>query len=162
MDGSTIPDTRAGRRGPVEGEQLIGFDREQARRPGAPMYAVPAPAEGAPEREPAEQEGIERRGHRARLDRPTPVFGTAQPLHGVSGLIRRAAYSIHEHHARHWALLMAADRVDVLEDRVGTLLAAPLSAVGIRGAAARVRSNPLPYLAGLMVGAALVRRVRRG
>jgi hypothetical protein len=161
MDDATITDTRQGRRGPVEGEHLIGFDREQGRRPGAPMFAPPAPAEGAPEWEPVQQEGADHRDHRSRLHRPTPVFGTAQPLHGMSGLIRRAAYEIPEHHARHWALLLAADRVDVLEDLVGALMAAPVAAVGARAAADRVRSNPLPYLAGLVVGAIVGQRVRR-
>jgi hypothetical protein len=163
MDASSAA-TRAGRAGPVEGEQVIGCDRDRAARPGVPMRAPPARAEGAPPAAPVEQVGIERRTHRAGLNRPTPVFGTAQPLHGVSGALRRGAYRIPEHRARHWMLLMAADRVDVLEDRLGGLASAPLAAAGAEGAAARVRSNPLPYLAGAMVGATLVTawRGRRG
>lgn len=51
----------------------------------------------------------------------TPVFGTAQPLRGLSGLIRRYAYSFSEAQTAHWLLLMAGDRVDVLESRVGAL-----------------------------------------
>ena len=47
--------------------------------------------------------------------RPTPVFGTAQPPRGLCGALRRRAYAIPEHHARHWALLLLADRVDVVE-----------------------------------------------
>lgn len=159
MDPTMMAETRRGRRGPVEGEHLIGYDREASRRPGSPMHAPPAPADGAPERPPVEQVGMEQRLHRAGLNRPTSVFGTAQPLHGVSGLIRKAAYAIPEHHRRHWAMLMAADGVDVLEDRVGALLAAPVVAVGARGAAARVRSNPLPYLVGFAVGAVITRKV---
>ena len=52
----------------------------------------------------------------------TPVFGTAQPLRGVSGAIRRYAYTFSEGRTAHWLLLMAGDRVDVLESRVGALL----------------------------------------
>jgi hypothetical protein len=51
----------------------------------------------------------------------TPVFGTAQPLRGLSGAIRRYAYTFSEGHTRHWLLLMAGDRVDVLESRIEAL-----------------------------------------
>jgi hypothetical protein len=52
----------------------------------------------------------------------TPVFGTAQPLRGVSGAIRRYAYTFSEGRTAHWLLLIAGDRVDVLESRVEALL----------------------------------------
>jgi len=52
----------------------------------------------------------------------TPVFGTAQPLRGISGAIRRYAYTFSEGRTAHWLLLLAGDRVDVLESRVGALL----------------------------------------
>ncbi len=52
----------------------------------------------------------------------TPVFGTAQPLHGLSGIIRRYAYTFSEGRTAHWLLLIAGDRVDVLESRVTALL----------------------------------------
>jgi hypothetical protein len=65
------------------------------------------------------QHGLTRR---AELLSMTPVFGTAQPLHGLSGVLRRVAYSTRETRARHWMLLLAADRVDVLEHRVGKLV----------------------------------------
>jgi hypothetical protein len=159
MDDTTISDAREGRRGPVEGEQFIGIDRDRDRRPGSPMHAPPSTADGAPDMPPAEQGGGDERPIRASLERPTPVFGTAQPLHGVSGLIRKAAYGIPEHHARHWMLLMTADRVDVLEDRVGGLMAWPLVAMGADATADRIRSNPLPLLAGLATGAMVARRL---
>ncbi|KWX56627.1 hypothetical protein [Mycobacterium sp. NAZ190054] len=52
----------------------------------------------------------------------TPVFGTAQPLRGLSGAIRRAAYRFSEGRAAHWLILLYADRIDVLEHRVTGLL----------------------------------------
>ena len=52
----------------------------------------------------------------------TPVFGTAQPLRGLSGMIRRYAYRYSEGQTAHWLLLMAGDRVDVLESRVSAVL----------------------------------------
>jgi hypothetical protein len=51
----------------------------------------------------------------------TPVFGTAQPLKGISGQIRKHAYTYSEGRLAHWLLLVAGDRVDVLESRIGAL-----------------------------------------
>jgi hypothetical protein len=49
----------------------------------------------------------------------TPVFGTSCPPKGLSGAIRKYAYKQYsEARAAHWLLLLAADRVDVVE---GTL-----------------------------------------
>ncbi|MEV8239642.1 hypothetical protein AB0O90_05375 [Microbacterium testaceum] len=63
-----------------------------------------------PEEQPEPAAGRERSIEHGRL---TPVFGTAQPLHGVSGAIRRYAYArFSEARAAHWLLLLAADRVD--------------------------------------------------
>ena len=52
----------------------------------------------------------------------TPVFGTAQPLKGLSGVIRRYAYTFSEGQTAHWLLLIAGDRVDVLESRIAAVL----------------------------------------
>jgi hypothetical protein len=52
----------------------------------------------------------------------TPVFGTAQPLRGLSGAIRRYAYTFSEGRLAHWLLLIAGDRVDLLEHRAAALL----------------------------------------
>ncbi len=62
-------------------------------------------------------------GHEQREKSPehkwvTPVFGTSVPLKGLSGVIRRAAYRYGEGRARHWLMLIAADRVDVMESRL--------------------------------------------
>jgi hypothetical protein len=63
-----------------------------------------------------------------------PVFGTAQPPRGLSGALRRRAYAIPEHRARHWALLLLADRVDVVEtwvtERPGPAAAAATALAG--------------------------------
>jgi hypothetical protein len=47
----------------------------------------------------------------------TPVFGTACPPKGLSGALRRYAYKFGEGRARHWLILIAADRIDVVESR---------------------------------------------
>jgi hypothetical protein len=148
---------REGRRGPVEGEHVIGHDRDASRRPGVPMHARPAPRAPGPIAAPARQHPRENQPHRAGLHRTTPVFGTAQPLHGLSGALRRAAYHVPEHHARHWMTLMAADRVDVLENRIGSIMAWPLRVVGADATARRMRANPAPFLAGALTGLLVAR-----
>lgn len=45
----------------------------------------------------------------------TPVFGTSCPPKGLSGVIRDTAYKYSEGRMAHWLMLMAADRVDVIE-----------------------------------------------
>ena len=45
----------------------------------------------------------------------TPVYSSAIPPRGLSGMIRRAAYNVPEHKARRWMLLLLADRIDALE-----------------------------------------------
>lgn len=48
--------------------------------------------------------------------RMTPVFGTAAPPQFVSGFIRDYAYTLSEGRISHWLLLLAADRINVVED----------------------------------------------
>ncbi|BDZ45563.1 hypothetical protein [Naasia aerilata] len=51
-----------------------------------------------------------------------PVFGTAQPLKGLSGMIRAYAYDrFSEGRVAHWMLLVLGDRVDVVESRFTAL-----------------------------------------
>jgi hypothetical protein len=49
----------------------------------------------------------------------TPVFGTACPPKGASGVVRKYAYRrFSEGRAAHWLLLLAADRVDAVESHI--------------------------------------------
>ncbi|WP_224769008.1 hypothetical protein [Nocardioides ochotonae] len=102
-----------------------GADLDPADRPSVPQEVYDPAATGAhwtfPERQPG-GEGRERSIEHAFL---TPVFGTAQPLRGASGLLRRVAYRrFSEARAAHWLVLMAADRVDVAEGFASSLLRA--------------------------------------
>ena len=90
-----------------------GSDLDPADRPAVPKIRYDPAASGAhwdfPERQ-AGGRGRERSIEHAFV---TPVFGTAQPLHGVSGAIRRFAYDrFSEERAAHWLLLIAGDRVE--------------------------------------------------
>lgn len=89
-------------------------------RPGVPRLRRAAPDPGAHWVRPEQQRGaplLARSGLRA----ATPVFGTGQPARGLSGLVRRVAYRRPEHRALRWGLLLAADRIDVLEHRAARL-----------------------------------------
>ena len=97
-----------------------GVDLDPANRPSYPKEI--AAATGAHWEFPVRQRP---RGFRERSTEHkflTPVFGTAQPLKGLSGKIRKHAYTYSEGRLAHWLLLIAGDRVDVLESRIGTLL----------------------------------------
>ena len=87
------------------------------KRPGVPMETNPRPAGAAhwdePERmpEPPRNEVLKR----TQLDELTPVYSSANPPRGLSGVMRRAAYKIPEHKTSHWLVLLLADRVDAIE-----------------------------------------------
>ncbi len=125
-----------------------GVDASPQARPGVPMYAErPRAPESKEWSVPPRQAGGQDHLKRAGLKRLTPVFGTANPPHGVAGAMRRLAYGYPEDLARHWMLLLLADRVDVVEDRLGELLERPLLAAGMPGLGRRAHRNPLGALA---------------
>jgi len=167
-----------------------GADLDPRDRPSVPrLQSQPGLADvdlEPPEQQP-EQWPRERSIEHASL---TPVFGTACPPKGMSGLIRRQSYARYsEARATHWLLLLAADRVDALESTVGSLLSrrpdTPVAETGVRselthhGASSRVGRrradvghqllDPVvvlsPWVAGAAATGVLVRRLvgtRRG
>jgi hypothetical protein len=108
-DKRTPPPTREELRARIPG---WGADLDPADRPSYPKLQYPADT-GAhwdfPERQPG-GEGRERSIEHAFV---TPVFGTAQPLRGLSGGVRRFAYlRFSEGRLAHWLLLIVGDRID--------------------------------------------------
>jgi hypothetical protein len=106
----TLPETTEELRARIPG---WGADLDPADRPAFPRERFDPGATGAhwyfPERQP-ETSPRERSVEHAFV---TPVFGTAQPLHGLSGAIRRLAYvRFSEGRLAHWVLLILGDRVD--------------------------------------------------
>ena len=99
-----------------------GADLDPKDRPAVPKERFDPDRTGAhwdfPERQP-EKAPRERSVEHAFL---TPVFGTACPLTGVSGAIRRYAYTYSEGRAAHWLLLLAGDRVDAVESHLRSFL----------------------------------------
>jgi len=98
-----------------------GADLDHANRPAYPQERTDL-VSGAhwdfPERQP-ETNDRERSIEHKFL---TPVYGTAQPLKGVSGAIRRLAYDrFSEGQTAHWLLLVVGDRVDAIGSHVVSL-----------------------------------------
>jgi hypothetical protein len=161
-----------------------GADLDPADRPAFPQERFDPTATGArwefPDRQP-ERWPRERSLEHAFV---TPVFGTSCPPRGLSGAIRRYAYRRHsEAKAAHWLLLIAGDRVDVLESALrsltsrhpdlpatGTGLRAEVTHHGLRSRLGRGRTDTAhqwldpvvvagPWVAGALLGAGAVRRV---
>lgn len=110
----TEPEDR--QRRPPAGIQGWGADLDPAVRPAVPKERTPQRFVDAhwDDIEPQRPRDVkvfhsnERRGL-------TPVYGTAQPPSGLSGLIRHAAFRHSENDLRHWLMLLFADRVNVVE-----------------------------------------------
>jgi hypothetical protein len=121
------------------------IDASPERRPGVPAQRSPAPVGNThwlePDKQPAHP-GVIKDSSRPEL---TATFGTGQVPRGLSGLIRRAAYRLPDYEAKRWAILLIADRVDSLEDRLRRASANPavwlgaLAALGLALGASRSR-----------------------
>jgi hypothetical protein len=116
-----------------------GADADPNNRPGIPWKRPPHPEPGA--HRPRQQEsevGVFK--HQRPGQVLTPVYGTAQPPRGFAGMLRELAYRSPTHQARHWMILLVADRVDVLEHRLGKISTAAAIAglVLLGGTAARL------------------------
>src|SRR5215210_8185003 len=111
-----VPDLPRMRETPEELRARIpgwGTDLDPADRPSHPKLQYAPESTGAHWRFPDRQPGAEGRERSIEHAFVTPVFGTAQPLHGPSGAIRRLAYARYsEGRLAHWLLLVAGDRVD--------------------------------------------------
>ena len=178
-DKRTPPPSREELRARIPG---WGADLDPADRPSYPRLRYAPEATGArwhfPDRQPG-SEGRERSIEHAFV---TPVFGTGQPLHGLSGAIRALAYRrFSEGRLAHWLLLIAGDRVDAwgshLRSFASTRPDVPATGVGTElthgGAGSRrgrsdVRHQLLdpvivagPWVAGAGAAALGVRRVVR-
>lgn len=106
---------------PVDTSRIPGWgaDLDRADRPAIPMERTPPRLDGlhwdAPRAQASRVEVLHS------IERPgiTPVYGTSCPPKGLSGWIRRRAFRHSENNLRHWMMLLAADRVDVVEGVLG-------------------------------------------
>ena len=179
-----VPDRPRSRETPEQLRARIpgwGVDLDPADRPSYPRLRYDPDATGAHWRFPERQPGAENRERSVEHAFVTPVFGTAQPLHGVSGAVRRLAYRRYsEGRLAHWLLLVVGDRIDAGGAHLRSLAAGrpDLPATGVRseltadGSARRGRSDrrhqlldPVvvagPWLAAAGVAVVGVRRLAR-
>lgn len=99
-------------------EEIRGVDLDPSRRPGYQSLREVAPWPNA-RIPPSCQEGRPTVPPYARGAEPgPPVYGTACPLRGPSGLVRKIAYRYPDHQARRWLLLLFADRVEATGPRL--------------------------------------------
>lgn len=158
-----------------------GVDLDPVDRPSYPRLRYDPDATGAHWHFPERQPGAEDRERSIEHAFVTPVFGTAQPLHGVSGAVRRLAYRrFSEARLAHWLLLVVGDRIDAGGAHLRSLASVrpDLPATGLRselsadGSARRGRSDRRhqlldpavaagPWLAAAGVAVLGVRRLAR-
>lgn len=114
-----------------------GADLDAADRPAFPREQ-PGISTGAHWTLPPQQNTYRPRERSLEHERLTPVFGTAQPLRGLAGKVRRHAYEKYsEGQAAHWLLLVAGDRIDAASAHVRSLFTRrpddPITQSGVLG-----------------------------
>ena len=110
-----------------------GSDLPRENRPAVPMERTP-PRLDVPWSDPPPQQPMTVEVLRS-VERPqhSRTFGTRLPPKGLSGVMRRAAFRRSENDLRHWFMLVAADRVNVVEGLCEDVKRSPvkLAAVGV-------------------------------
>jgi hypothetical protein len=87
----------------------------------------------------------------------TPIFGTAQPPKWLSGAIRRLAYKLPENDLRHWLMLLAADRVNMVEGIVEDVAHGHVpNVLGEMGIRSELRYNPGGLVRKALIATAVV------
>lgn len=98
------------------------IDEDRANNPTFPMRDITGDrSKGSDWPQPAIQERRVEVLQSIEYARAPAVFGTTMPPSGLSGAIRRLAFKRSESDWWHWLLLMAADRINVVEGVVEDL-----------------------------------------
>ncbi len=108
-----------------------GSDLPPENRPAVPMERTP-PRLDVPWSDPPPQQRMTVEVLRS-VERPehSRTFGTRLPPKGLSGMMRRAAFRRSENDVRHWFMLIAADRVNVVEGLCQDLKRSPVKAAAV-------------------------------
>ena len=122
-----------------------GVDLDPANRPSVPRERFDPSLAGAHWTYPEEQPEKWPRERSIEHGQLPPVFGTSCPPKGLSGVIRKLAYRRYsEGQSAHWLLLLAADRVDVLESTVvDALRGRPDNPVTETGVLGELKAHPI-------------------
>ena len=119
-----------------------GSDLPRERRPAVPMEHSPPRLDFQPA-PPAQQPVKVEILHSTERPGITPLFGTPLPPKGLSGVMRRHAFKHSENDLRHWLMLLAADRVDMVEGLASDLLHGHVPRLYAEmGGRAELRHNP--------------------
>jgi hypothetical protein len=162
-------DPQARQKEPPPDIQGWGADLDPADRPAVPMERTLPRLDNVHWDAPPAQPQRVKVFHSTERPGLTPVFGTSTPPSGVSGLMRGAAFRFSENDIRHWLILLAADRVNVveglLEDLAHGHVPNVFAEMGIRAEWKHNRAGLVrkALIAGAVAGAAyyLMRRRRR-
>ena len=102
----------------IDPKQVAGWGVD-ADTENDPTYPMKTHAEGEHEgynwKRPEQQQTDVEVLHSTERPNLAATFGTSQPPSGLSGVIRRAAFSASENSYAHWLPLMVADRVEMFE-----------------------------------------------
>lgn len=146
-----------------------GADLSSADRPAVPKERTPPRLPDVHWDQPVAQHVHLEVLHSTERPGLTPVFGTTLPPAGLSGMMRRLAFRFSENDLRHWAILLAADRVNVGEGLLDDLAQGRIpNILAEMGALAEWRYNRAGFIrkaavAGALAATALylLRRPRR-
>jgi hypothetical protein len=134
-----------------------GSDLDRKNWPASPMERTPPRFIHVPVGQPVQQaQTVE---VFCSPERPgiTPIFGTAQPPKWLSGAIRRLAYKLPENDLRHWLMLIAADRVNIVEGLVDDLRHGHVpNVLGEMGIRSELRYNPAGLVRKALITTAVV------
>ena len=148
-----------------------GVDLDPEVRPSRRKLRYDPDATGAHWDIPEQQQEKVPRERSIEHERLPPVFGTAQPLKGLSGVVRRYAYERYSEGTNlHWLLLILGDRIDSVESQITSLIKLrpdnPITETGLRaeftrrGLSSRVGKNRADgshqWIAGVIVAAPYV------
>jgi len=143
-----------------------GSDLDRDKRPAVPRERRPPRLDHVHFEEMQPQEPHVTVLHSAERPGLTPIFGSPVPPSGVSGAVRRLAFGYSENDLRHWLLLLAADRVNVVEGLASDLVHGHVPRLYAEtGGRAELRHNPrgaVAKAAVLAAGVALFVAWRRG
>ena len=141
---------------PVQRPSYWGVDLALERRPGVPSNREPKPFPNTKFPVEPQRGGPSSPKHGRPNKSMPPVFGTAVPMHGLSGAIRQYAAQYPDHYPRFWLLKLFSDRVDSWTYHAKKLLpfALPMVAAGaVAGiTSARRRSEPAQPVGGELRG----------
>lgn len=134
-----------------------GADLDHKNRPAYPMERTPPRLENVHWTHPQMQPVNVKVYHSTERPGITPVFGTSTPPAGLSGKIRDVAYKLSENDIRHWLLLLAADRINVVEGIGQDLMSGRVPNIFAEmGISSEFRHNPRGLLRKALIASAVI------